>query len=100
MKYITKPCCCADVSICPNDDNSGLVISANLPGVAKKDIRLNMTPDGMCLTGEREDLKYDCCYLLPCAVNEKKSDARFDNGLLTVTVPYKRSSRGRSITIH
>lgn len=100
MEYITKPCACADISICPNSDNSGLIISAALPGVHKEDIRLNMTEDSLCLAGEREDLKYDCCYLLPCDVNAKKSDARFDSGLLTVTVPFKKASRGRSIAIH
>ena len=100
MEYITKPCCCADVSICSNSDNSGFVISASLPGVNKKDVKLNMTSDSLCLAGEREDLRYDCCYELPCDVNEKKSDARFDNGLLTVTVPFKKASRGKAITIH
>ena len=100
MEYITKPCCCADVTICPDSDNSGLVISASLPGVDKKNVKLNMKSDSFCLAGEREDLRYDCCYELPCDVNEKKSDARFDNGLLTVSVPYKKVSRGKAITIH
>ncbi len=100
MEYITKTCECAEMSICPNSDNTGLVISAALPGVHKEDIKLEMTSETLCLTGEREDVRYDSCYELPCEVDEKKSDARYDNGLLTVTVPYKKESRGRKITIH
>lgn len=100
MEAITKPCGCADVTMCPSGDNSGLVISAALPGVHKEDIRLNMTSEEFCIAGEREDMRYDCCYPMPCAVDEGKSDARFDNGLLTVTAPYKEPSRGKTIDIH
>lgn len=100
METITKTCECPEVSICSNSDNTGLVISATLPGVHKEDIKLEMTSETLCLSGERDEVIYDSCYELPCAVNEKKSDARYDNGLLTVTVPYKEVSRGKKITIH
>jgi|GEM_PF-5466063 len=100
MELLTKPTCCADVSICLNDDDSGLMISAALPGVDKKDITLNMRSDSFCLAGERDDYRYDCCYELPCDVDVKKSDAHYDNGLLKVAVPFKKDSIGKAISIH
>ena len=100
MEYLTKTCECVEMSICPNDDNTGLIISAVMPGVHKEDIKLDMTSETVCLSGETKEVKYDSCYELPCAVNERKTNARYDNGLLTVTVPYKKVSRGKRITIH
>ena len=96
----TKPCACADVKICPDSKNSGIVISAELPGVKKKDVNLNFTSTDFCVSGEREDLKFDCCYQLPCDVDFKKSDAKFEDGLLTVKVPIAEELRGESIKIH
>ena len=99
-EHISKQCTCADIKICPKNDQSGIVISAELPGVKKKDIELDIASNSFCVAGERNDLKYDCCYHLPWDVDPEKSDAHFDNGLLTVSVPFKQPIRGERIKIH
>jgi HSP20 family molecular chaperone IbpA len=100
MESIMKQCACANVDICQISDNSGLSISAALPGVAKENVHLHMTDEEMCIFGEREDLKYDCCYLIPCEIDLEKVDAHFENGLLTVKAPFREMSRGKEIIIH
>ncbi len=99
-KSLMKPCACADVDIRHNDDDTGIVITALLPGVDKKDIELSMGTHNICIAGEREDFKYDGCYQLIHDVDPDKSDAKFENGLLTVTVPFKEPLKGKRIEIH
>ena len=100
LENIMKPCACADVKICSDLENNGMIISAELPGVKKEDIKLNFSSGSFCLSGERDDLRFDCCYEMPCEVDFKKSDAKFENGMLTIKVPVAESMRGESITIH
>jgi HSP20 family molecular chaperone IbpA len=97
---ILKPCACADVKICADPNVEGLIISAELPGVKKNDVKLNFRSGDFCVSGEREDLRFDCCYQLPCEVEYKKSDAKFENGMLTVKVPIAESLLGENINIH
>ena len=100
MKEISKPCACADVEIRHNQDDTGLIITASLPGVAKEDIELTVGLHNFCITGEREDLKYDGCYQLIHDVDVDKSEAKFENGMLTLLVPFKEPLRGRKVIIH
>ncbi len=99
MKDITKPTVCAEVEVIHNKENTGLFISAELPGVEKSDLKLNVSSESFCVAGERNDLKYDCCYQLPHEVDEKNSVAKFENGLLTVDIPFKTPVRGLEIEI-
>lgn len=100
MEGTMKPCACAVVDICQGADDRGMVIAAALPGVAKENVHLMMTDEQFCISGEREDLKYDCCYPMPCEIDSEKSDAHFENGLLTINVPFKEVFRGKEIVIH
>ena len=96
----TKRCVCAAVEICHNSEDTGLTISAALPGVRKQDIVLEVAEDNFCIAGERENLQYDCCYPLTHYVDGKKSEATFENGLLVVNVPFLEEPRGKKIQIH
>ncbi len=100
LENTDKPCSCADVKIYPDVASKGIIISAELPGVKKEDIRLNFTKKDFCLSGEREDLTFDCCYQLPCTVNYQESDATFENGMLTIKVPVTEAFHGEPIPIH
>ncbi len=96
----SKPSCCAEAKVFYSEDCSGLVIQASLPGVDKKNIDFSINSDGFCISGEREDLLYDCCYPLFDEVDPDKSVAKYHNGLLTVTAPFKVLVKGKSIEIH
>ena len=99
-ELLNKPCTSPEVVITHNDDDTGLVITASLPGVEKKDIELNVGSQNFCISGEREDLRYEGCYQLVHDVVADNTDAEFKNGLLTVKVPFKEPLCGRKIEIH
>ena len=76
-------------------------VTAELPGLSEQDVELTLENDVLCLRGERKaesedkDRGYSERYYgrferriaLPAGVDEEKVSARFDNGVLTVTLP-------------
>jgi hypothetical protein len=74
-----------------------------VPGIAEKDIDVQVTEDSVSIKGEKkeekEDKGKDCCCMersygffhrtirLPIGVDREKVDASFRNGILTVKVP-------------
>ena len=80
-----------------------LVVKADLPGIDEKDIQLTMRDGVLSLRGEkkmeRSDKNENYHFMersygsfqrsirLPDTVDENKVDARFDKGVLTVTLP-------------
>jgi HSP20 family protein len=90
-------------------------IAAEMPGLAEKDIELTVENGVLCLRGERksevEDKdrgyserffgRFERRVALPTGVDEDKANARFDNGVLTVTIPKApEMERGRRIPIN
>jgi HSP20 family molecular chaperone IbpA len=99
-ELLNKPCACPDVVITHNEDDTGLIINTSLPGVEKKDIQLNVGSNSFCITGEREDIRYEGCYQLVHDVIPDETDAVFKSGLLTLKVPFKEPLCGKKIEIH
>ena len=80
-----------------------LVVRADLPGISKEDIKVEVTDDMLTIQGERtHEEKVDregCCYSectygsfyrgipLPGAAEVGKATAQFDKGVLEVAVP-------------
>lgn len=93
------------------------VVSAELPGVKKEDISVeiegsevtlsaetkretNTAPNGdKWLRTERYFGKAARRFALPQEVDEAKSVAKFDNGLLELTLPKKATVTGRKLSI-
>ncbi len=96
----TKPCCCAETNVSYNEDYSGLEIKASLPGVEKKDISFSINSAKFCIIGQREDLKYNCCYQLSEEIDPDESYAEYNDGLLTVKAPFKFPLNGKNLKIH
>ena len=90
-----------------------LVVYAELPGLNKDDVRIEATDDELIIEGERKqeytgeeggvhrtERRYGHFYrAIPLPENAKaeKANARFDNGVLEVTIPVdeQRSNRRR-----
>ena len=86
-------------------DNSFL-ISADIPGLAKKDISIEVSDDVLSITGERTEDKVEDSDLyhyrerskgaftrsfhLPESVDEKKISANFKDGILSIDLPKKK----------
>lgn len=86
-------------------------ICAELPGLRKEDVKVELTPDGLAISGERKreheerreglyrsERSYGRFYRLIPIPEEADIDhakAHFENGVLTVTVPIPESKRRR-----
>jgi HSP20 family protein len=92
-----------------------LVLSAELPGIDKKDVHINIEENVLTISGERsfardekkEDYhriervygSFSRSFTLPRNVKIDAVKAAFDNGVLTVTVPKAEESKPRKIAI-
>jgi HSP20 family molecular chaperone IbpA len=88
-------------TVCPYHDekDENLIIEVELPGVKKKDVELSMTDESFCATGERADSIYHVCYRFLHEITLDEAKAKFDSGLLTITVPFQKPAKPREITI-
>lgn len=96
------------------NDNS-IIINAELPGMDKKDVDINVTDNMLTIKGEKKfdkqikkDNYHKCerCYgtfsrtfTLPDSVNPDDVKAQFKNGILEVSIPKKERSKPKEITI-
>jgi HSP20 family protein len=102
------------VEVFERDNN--LVVRADLPGMSKDDVKVEMTDDGLVIQGERKsereeeregwyrsERSYGEFYRLiplPEGVNAEQAKARFENGVLEVTAPIpEMAQRRRSIPV-
>lgn len=90
---------CCDIEDCGKD----FVITAELPGIAKKDINLDISEDMVEISAKRDEEKeqkkrnffqkernsvsFERRLSLPSPVKAKNAKAEFVDGILTITVP-------------
>ena len=102
------------VDIYDNDDK--IVIKAELPGVNKKDIEVDIKDRVLTLKGERKadnEVKEDNYYrrestygrfersfTLPAEVDPDKVKADFKDGILKVDVPKPEHKKPKQVTVH
>ena len=88
---------------------------AELPGLTKDDINITLENNVLRLTGERKFQKdvnkesyhrveriygtFARAFTLPTLVSSDKVEARFENGLLTLTIPKAEQAKPRKISI-
>jgi len=102
------------VDLVENDNN--FLLTAELPGLEKKDISLNIVNNVLTLRGEKKaekEFKEDKYYrlerssgtfqrsvTLPTAVQTDKVAAEFKDGVLKVTLPKKEEVKPKQISIN
>ena len=102
------------VDIYENDEN--IVITAELPGVDKKDISVDVNGRILTLKGERsadnevkEDNyyrkersygKFERSFTLPADVDPDKVKADFKDGILKLDIPKPEAHKPKQITVH
>lgn len=96
--------------------NGDLTVRADLPGLTKDDVKVELTDEALSISGERKEEKeekregfyrsersYGTFYRqipLPPGVDADKATATFNNGVLEVTIQVPKSeSRGRKLEI-
>jgi HSP20 family protein len=101
-------------SIAISEKNGQIKVLAELPGLSKDDVRVDLTQDGLTISGERTGGQDDrregiywserCCLSfmrtipIPDDVQMEKVKATFENEILTVSVPVPRSGSSRRLT--
>ena len=91
------------------EENNNLVISADLPGMSKDDVRVESTSDGLVIEGERKreheetrggvhrsERTYGRFYRhvpMPEGADPEKASAQFKDGVLHVRVPLSEQHR-------
>jgi HSP20 family protein len=102
------------VDLYEKDDN--FVIKAELPGVTKKDIAIDLKDRVLTLSGERsyennvkeENYyrrersygKFQRAFTLPADVDSDRIKAEFNDGLLQIEVPKPEEQKPKKVTIH
>ena len=84
-KIRTSPDVCSFV----NKENNKLHLEISLPGVKKEDIQLKMRADSFYLSAPRDDIEYVTTQAFCCPMNSNQVDAKYENGLLKIEVPFK-----------
>jgi len=85
------------------ESDSSFILTADIPGLTKKDVKVNITDNALIISGERNitDEKesgnyhyrerrvgaFSRTFNLPETVKEEEVSASFKNGLLTITLP-------------
>jgi len=95
--------------------DNDLVVKVALPGVKPEDVDITITGDTLSIKGEtkaEEDIKredyifkehrygaFSRSLTLPHGLNTDKSEANFENGVLTLTIPKSAKVKPKSIKV-
>jgi HSP20 family protein len=97
------------------EDEKAVIVKAELPGMEEKDVEVSVADYGLTIKGEKkaekEEKGKDRWYRetsygsfqrlipLPEGLNVEKVDARFKNGVLTVTLPRLQEAKSKKIAV-
>jgi len=98
------------------ETNDALLVQAELPGIEKKDVSLEIKEDILTISGERRYEKdvnedhthrversygtFSRSFSLPSNIDANKVNATMKNGVLEITLPKRESAKPKAITIH
>jgi HSP20 family protein len=97
------------------DEHRNVVMRAELPGLAREDIHLAVENDVLTLSGERrpsDEIRRDRyhrlerqagafrrSFTLPSLLDPARIEARYEDGVLTVTIPPREEAKPRQIAV-
>ena len=77
-----------------------IYVTAELPGINKQDINLTATEDQLIIEIQKEGKTQEKEVKLPAAVHRNKTEATFNNGVLSITLKKRKNKRkGSNINI-
>lgn len=91
------------IPVSVNEDKDNLQISAELPGVDRADVNIELLDDTLSLTATRKQgeqtVSFERSFTLPYAVQAEKVAATYENGVLRLTLPKAEAAKPRKIAI-
>ena len=85
VKTTIRPNVCAAY----DDEKNSYHIEIELPGVNKNKIDLKVLSGGFMLSAPKGDIEYSGDYTFCCPVEYEKTQAKYDNGLLSIDIPMR-----------
>ncbi len=102
-------------SVDMEEDKESFIITAELPGIKKDDIKITIADNKVMISGEiseekdiqeknyflkeRSRGKFSRGFTLPTSIDSTKVEATYKEGILTLTLPKAEEARPREITI-
>ncbi|KYG67991.1 hypothetical protein AZI87_01595 [Bdellovibrio bacteriovorus] len=99
-----------------SEEDNNYVMTFDLPGVNKEQVKVEVDNNQITVSAERRDEKkkdtkkthlseiqygsYQRTFTLPSSIDEKRVDAKFDNGVLTLTIPKNVTTKQKQIPVH
>ncbi len=77
----------ADVIV--DDANREIIVTVEMPGIEKKDVKLNSTETEIEIKAETKDRKYYKKVPLRAEIDPEKTHATYNNGILEIKAPLK-----------
>jgi HSP20 family protein len=69
------------------EEDDHLLVVAELPGIGKEDVRIDVKDDVLTISAEKGDKKYSKEVLLPRSVSAQKMQVSCNNGILEIKCP-------------
>lgn len=98
-----------------SETNTDVIVKAELPGIDAKDVDVSITGDRLTIKGEKQQEKeekeenryrserfygtYERVIDLPASIVENKTEATFDKGILTITLPKVEKVKRKQVKI-
>jgi HSP20 family protein len=84
-----------------DEKENKLTITAEMPGVNKEDIKLNVTDQYVTIHAERGDKKYHADIPVSADLDESSTKASYTNGILELKIKLKEASKpkGKAIKV-
>ncbi len=82
-----------------DEKNNELNITAEMPGIKKEYIKLNATETEVIIKADSEGRKYYKSVNTPCPVDPDSARAKYNNGVLEVTLKLKEAPKPKGKTV-
>lgn len=111
----------SDLSLFPSceisEDKNAFLMKLDMPGVKKQDVKIDLDGTQLTISAERREEKksdgdgrrsrfseisygsYQRSFTLPSHVDQNRVDAKFENGVLTLTLPKAEQANTKQITV-
>jgi HSP20 family protein len=98
------------------ETDNAVIVKAEVPGVDPKEVDISLSGDVLTIKGEKKEEKeekgksyhriersygsFARSVLLPAAIDAEKVEAKYDKGLLEITMPKKPEARVKTIKVN